>query len=311
MVSLTYGTDGAATVEVPACSLAFGLFDKAPIAEVLRSSASVEYLHENGIAIARDGANLAGVLTVPDSDDSLAEITQQAYLRIFATCKDMGYPHLYRIWNYIPRINEPDAHGMERYRTFCEGRATAFFEVGHYPEDFLPAGTGVGIRSGPLAIVFLASRHHAPVNLENPQQVPAYHYPPCYGPKSPSFARATWMPRGEGADLYVSGTSSILGHETVYSGDVARQCQTSLENIARLIDAENLSRHGLGGGATLGDLLHTKVYIRHARDLATVREICREQLSPKAPVLFLEADICRGDLLVEIEGVVRLGASGT
>lgn len=165
------------------------------------------------------------------------------------------------------------------------------------------------LAGGGIPFYFLACRAGRVIHLENPRQVPAYSYPRQYGPKSPSFARATYLtrpgwPASAGA-LYVAGTASILGHETVHAGDVGRQCDVALENIAHLISAANLSRHGIGCGYDLNDLRLIKVYTRHLSDIPLVERKCREAFSPEADIRFLNVDICRRDLLVEIEGVIQ------
>lgn len=276
--------------------------------ELWISNRPVHRITEGALALAWDGQTLMGLATFDDSQDRLIADTQSAYDQIFSACERHGYPHLSRMWNFIPQINETDAHGMERYRAFCQGRAQAFFDDRHYGELFLPAGTGVGCHSGPVAIIFQARAAVAPLNLENPRQMPAYHYPRQYGPKSPSFARATLVP-DQPPVIYVSGTSSILGHETVHAGDIDRQTLTSLDNIAYLISSENLARYGQHQGATLHDLDQIKVYVRHPHHLEAVRTICQRAFAPAAQVVYLGADICRVDLLVEIEAVARLRAS--
>jgi chorismate lyase / 3-hydroxybenzoate synthase len=105
--------------------------------------------------------------------------------------------------------------------------------------------------------------------------------------------------------IYVSGTSSIVDHEAVHRGDIESQCHTALENIRRLICADNTARYGLARGYELTDLDQIKVYVRHAEHMGRVRNICGKAFSPSAEIAYLNVDICRSDLLVEIEGVAR------
>ncbi len=304
---MTFGPQLPAHHDAVACTIDFQACDGGGT-EFWTSNRPVRRACEGTLELAFDGQTLMGLATFPDSQDRLTLDTQIAYDQIFSACERYGYPHLSRIWNFIPHINGTDAHGMERYRAFCMGRAQAFFDDRHYGEPFLPAGTGVGSHSGPVAIIFLARATVAPLNLENPRQMPAYHYPRQYGPKSPSFARATLVP-DQPPMIYVSGTSSILGHETVHAGDIDRQTLISLDNIAYLISAENLSRYGQAQWATLHDLDQIKVYVRHPHHLEAVRTHCQQAFAPSAQVVYLGADICRADLLVEIEAVARLRAS--
>ncbi|MFD0649055.1 hypothetical protein ACFQ2Y_10805 [Streptomyces malaysiensis subsp. malaysiensis] len=138
--------------------------------------------------------------------------------------------------------------------------------------------------------------------------MPAYHYPKRYGPRAPRFARATYLPSraadGGGGQVFVSGTASVLGHETAHEGDLVKQCRLALENIELVISGGNLAAHGISAGHGLMALRNIKVYVRRAEDVPAVREICREAFSPDADIVYLTVDVCRSDLLVEIEGVV-------
>ena len=58
------------------------------------------------------------------STSALHIATEQAYREIFATLDELAYPHLLRVWNYLPQINV-DTHGVERYRQFNSARRNA------------------------------------------------------------------------------------------------------------------------------------------------------------------------------------------
>jgi enamine deaminase RidA (YjgF/YER057c/UK114 family) len=135
--------------------------------------------------------------------------------------------------------------------------------------------------------------------LENPRQVSAYRYPIRYGPRSPTFSRAALLPEG-GGTLMISGTGSIVGHETVHSGDPAAQTRESLANIGVL--AGDASRRLVPLRFNLETLTY-KVYVRHAADLPTIEHVMRSVVGNKAAVAYMRADICRRDLLLEIEAM--------
>ena len=44
------------------------------------------------------------------------------------------------------------------------------------------------------------------------------------------------------------------------------------------------------------------MYVKHARDFEACREVCKRTLG-RIPAIYAQADVCRPDLLVEIEGV--------
>jgi len=82
-------------------------------------------------------------------------------------------------------------------------------------------------------VYFLASPARARA-LENPRQISAYRYPRDYGPDSPTFSRAAIAAATVGQQLFISGTASILGHESVHIGDAGAQARESAANIAAL-----------------------------------------------------------------------------
>jgi enamine deaminase RidA (YjgF/YER057c/UK114 family) len=103
--------------------------------------------------------------------------------------------------------------------------------------------------------------------------------------------------------IWVSGTASILDSETVHPGDVEKQTEQTIDNIERLISPENLQRHGLAGaGAKLTDLAKIRVYVKRQEDYEKCREVCQRRFGA-LPSIYAQADVCRSELLVEIEGV--------
>jgi enamine deaminase RidA (YjgF/YER057c/UK114 family) len=141
------------------------------------------------------------------------------------------------------------------------------------------------------------------VPLENPRQTAAYDYAARYSPKSPKFCRAMAVSCGQYTTTFVSGTASITASETRHIGDAAAQTDETLENIAALISEDNLSRHGLPGlGTTLEGLGLVRVYIKHAEDYPAVRAVCEQRLG-ELPTIYAIGDVCRPDLLVELEGI--------
>lgn len=254
----------------------------APAIEVWRSTAPVRRGDAEGIALAENGEVLAGALACDDDDVQRAAAC--VYDRMIGAARAAGYPHLLRVWNHVRDINRIE-HGLERYRAFCAGRHEAFAKHGYAMRGDLPAASAVGMQSGGVTTYFLASRE--PVqSVENPRQVAAYDYPPRYGPRSPSFSRATL---GAGL-MFISGTASVVGHETKHAGDAAAQLEETLVNLATI-----------AGGR---ELVTAKVYIRHAADYPRIAARLSEAL-PRTQAMFLHAELCREDLLVEIEAIAR------
>lgn len=275
--------------------------------EVWQSNSDVEYITIDDFSFSIDKDNLFGCVSFSDEVDGkkLETITQDYYQKLFTHIADLGYPYLFRMWNYIPKIND-ESTGLERYRAFCLGRNCAFERRFDGAVGSLPAATGIAKNStGSVDIYFLAHRKPSMIHLENPRQTPAYRYPQIYGPKPPSFARATYLQRSEYEwEIYVSGTASIIGSKSMYSNDPVKQCQLALENIEIVIGNENLSRYDIKQTVLLTDLNMIKIYYRRSEDLPLIRECCERVLSDQAEKVYIHVDICRSDLLVEIEGCV-------
>lgn len=300
--------------EVPELSIHMAHEGGETVSEVWHSLEPVKYGSSGLIHYSYNSEVMFGALSYPMDNGRLSAPTKEVYKEMLNFISEHGYPHLFRLWNFIPNINADNPDGLEVYRDFCWGRADAFYEFFHenlnsehtMSEQAMPAATGIGSLSGDICVYFLASRSRCENHLENPRQMPAYRYPRKYGPRSPSFARATHIEiKNLIEQLYVSGTASIIGHETVHIGDITNQTATALENISILIGTDNLAKYGISDELSLRDLNLVKVYVRETSHLPIVKTYCEEFLCPEAMVAYFNVDICRSDLLVEIEGIIN------
>lgn len=242
---------------------------------------------------------LVGGATVYTGGLGLEEVAQQLYADIFQAAHGL---HLARIWHYVPAINAAGPGGLENYRIFCRARSLAFErQYGAGFRQLLPAASAVGSPGGALSVVFAASPV-PPRHVENPLQVSAYDYPEDYGPRAPSFARATIVPGPGRGTVFISGTAAIRGHATVAPHQLGPQLDCTLENLAEISQACGLGADlGRPGRATR----QFKVYLRHASDQPAVAAVLERRLVTKSDcVSYLQADICREPLLVEIEATL-------
>lgn len=273
--------------------------------EVWRSQHPVDSGSYGRVRYARTPEVLFGCIAVPERPESvlpreptaLYEATEQAYREVLGCLDALEIPHLIRVWNYVPEINR-DTHGIERYRQFNAARQAALRDNGRPVTGNVSAACALGAAAGsPLVVYFLASRN-APTCIENPRQVSAYHYPPQYGTHSPTFSRAAILREPHGSTLFISGTASIVGHRTLHAGDTAAQTRETLTNIEALVTEAN---RVTGGETFTLDSLAYKVYVRDPGDLPAIQAELRTALGPAARAVYLQADICRRDLSVEIE----------
>ena len=226
----------------------------------------------------------------------------------------VGFDQVVRTWIYVNQITGgPDGH--QRYQELNRARTGFFHDLRLCarnrapcaPETIYPASTGIGTQGDGITMSCMALDSQRTdvflMPLENPQQTAACDYQAQYSPQSPKFSRAMAVVQGHFVTTLVSGTASIVNSRTCHPGDIVRQTEQTIENIERLIAPENFARHGLpGAGATLKDVAKLRVYVKHQEDYEKCLDVC-ERLLPRVPAIYLHADICRPDLLVEIEAV--------
>ncbi|MCF6353812.1 MAG: hypothetical protein L3J26_01705 [Candidatus Polarisedimenticolaceae bacterium] len=266
--------------------------------EVWRTQHHISWHQRENITFCTAGEMLFGhVLLEEGSSPNLEHISEQAYRSLLDLTAQQGYPHLIRIWNYFPNINQ-EQDQQERYKRFCIGRHRACAKSEGF-EKRLPAATAIGTHSAGFLIYFLASKTPGQ-QIENPRQVSAFQYPIIYSPKSPCFSRAILKAWHGQSDLYISGTASVVGHETRHLNDGMGQLQESLHNIQQLLKEASQQT-----GATVEILqkrMLLKIYLRQVEDLAPTDAQINSLFEPDTPRIYLQADICRQDLLLEIDG---------
>jgi enamine deaminase RidA (YjgF/YER057c/UK114 family) len=233
--------------------------------------------------------------------------------RMLADC-GVHYEQVIRTWLYLGDIVGPEGE-TQRYKELNRAR-TDFYEqfcfgMGRTPpcwrRPVYPASTGIGTCGKGVLMSCIALEISRPdvliIPLENPHQTAAFDYGAHYSPRSPKFARAMAVAAGDSATIYVSGTASITESETRHVGDVEGQTQLTLDNIEALISPYNFRCHGVPHlGATLEDLASVRVYIKRPEDFEKTRAVCCRRLG-KLATMYVVADVCRPELLVEIEGV--------
>ncbi len=224
------------------------------------------------------------------------------------------FDQVIRTWLYLGDIVGPEGD-TQRYKELNRAR-TDFFQNRRFGANLLPEGwrnraypasTGIGSdgRGFMASCIALATTRSdiKLIPLENPEQVSAFDYGRHYSPESPKFARAMVVAGNETATTLISGTASITESETRHKDDVSAQTGQTLDNIETLIGHDNFDKHGLPGlGATLHDLALVRVYIKRRDDYLQTRAVCEQRLGD-VPVVYAVADVCRPDLLVEIEGI--------
>jgi hypothetical protein len=237
--------------------------------------------------------------------------TAAAYSAIAEQVDAAAASHPVRFWNYIPNIHRASGRGasgesLDRYMVFNAGRyaACAGWLGG---EDAFPrllaTASGVG-HDGTDLVIHALSAATPGVAVENPRQVPAYRYSRRYGPRPPCFARATVLAPASDhgrTRLLVGGTASVRGEASVHIGDLPAQFKETLENLTALVRAAP----GAAATADLASFTDVRIYYVRPVDLPALRTMCDKAFSTTR-LEYIRADLCRQDLLVEIEGVATL-----
>lgn len=226
------------------------------------------------------------------------------------------FEHVLKTWFYLGGITQPEA-GTHRYEELNRARTDFYRNISfcsstlleNVPQIAYPSSTGIGMAGTGLVASCLSLETRRKdvfrLPLENPLQTPAYAYKPLHSisTENPKFSRAMVLVLGDYVTIWISGTASIVNSESRYLGDVEKQTEQTIDNIEKLISPENLAAHGVQSvRAGLHDLVTLRVYIKRREHYARVKTICERRLGP-VPTVYTVADICRQELLVEIEGV--------
>jgi chorismate lyase / 3-hydroxybenzoate synthase len=297
LARISYGSGVAAHRDPRCIHVALPQLDTPAVAEVWRSRLPVEHGRAGGCGYAHNGEVLFGHLRL--EREQIAELdraTTRAYLCIDRLLCRLGYPCRLRMWNFVSHINRGDGDA-ERYRQFSQGRHDALARMPGF-ETRLPAATAIGSDDDGMTVCFLAAREPG-AQVENPRQVSAFRYPVAYGPRSPSFSRASLKRWGSGIDLFVSGTASVVGHRTQHPGEPLAQLDETWRNFDALLLQAATLEPAAGPFRAAG----LKIFVRCREHWPALLPRMHQLFGADVPLLGLVGDICRRDLLLEIEGL--------
>lgn len=265
-----------------------------PPLEIWQVDGAVDVGRDDDLSWSAGGGYLMVALRVDEeAHGGIHGAAAHAYRRLLGALDRHGYPHLLRAWNYLADINAGTGDD-ERYRHFSTGRAEGMAGLSSLT---YPAATAIGRTDGIRELVLYALAAKKPGQpVENPRQVSAYRYPRQYGPVAPSFARAMRLDTASPA-LFISGTASIVGHTSVHDLPDAQIAET-LRNLETLVMAAGLD------AATVASTW-LKAYIRHVDDTGIVTSALADAGLPPDRLICLHADICRAELLLEIDGIAQ------
>lgn len=234
----------------------------------------------------------------PTAPGSVTEQAQRMFDRAFRMLAACGLTprHVVRTWIYMPRI-------LDWYGEFNRVRTACFRDAGllNGGGGRLPASTGIQARRGPGEECFmdvLAVQGDGPQGelasvMHNVRQNEAYDY-------GSSFSRGMAVGDDAHPTLHVSGTASIdTRGRTVHHDDEQGQIIETLLDVAALLE---------GRGASLRDICLATAYCKRTRDHDAFERIARHLDLADLPVVAVLADVCRDELLFELDAVAVTGA---
>jgi enamine deaminase RidA (YjgF/YER057c/UK114 family) len=228
----------------------------------------------------------------------------------------LGFNNIVRQWNYVEQIfsiKKIDHEQRQNYQLFNETRGR-YYSRYRTLSDF-PAATGIGVDFNGVTIecmlVKQLNENLRIIPVSNPRQVNSFLYaqsvlkgaPPGNQIKNqaPQFERARLMTDGSTSRLFISGTASIIGQQTIGINDVKKQTLVTIDNLEQLTSNMNLKSCCPGLTVFPEKYVYIRVYVKHEQDIPDVKALCLEHFG-QIPMSIVQADICRSDLLVEIEG---------
>lgn len=195
----------------------------------------------------------------------------------------MEFRNVIRTWFYLDRI-------LDWYGEFNCVR-TSFFEG--IEMVVMPASTGVGaanLHGAALSAKVIAVLPKTPAvcvqKAVSPLQGDAFSY-------GSAFSRAMELRDAASRTLYISGTASIdPGGRTIHIGDVAKQIETTMEVVEAILDRCDMGLENMTRGI---------VYLKHGSDAPHWGRYCEWRGLGNLPVVVTQSEVCREDLLFEIE----------
>lgn len=244
---------------------------------------------------------------------------EDAYESAFSTMasilekEGLSFNNIVRQWNYIEQILQvvkEGGVGRQNYQVFNDVRSKYYGRV-EFNHGY-PAATGIGCIAGGVTLSFYAlpeSTDSDILPVDNPYQEPAFSYPDKVlvgeslaefeAKTTPKFVRAKHIETAAGHLTFISGTAAIRKEKSVALDSVQKQLRITFENIEALISKENLGQSGVEE-AQQEKITYYRGYVKGTTRMDEIEKEC-EALLPGVPYLMLVSDICRNDLLIEIE----------
>ncbi|MGA7838225.1 MAG: hypothetical protein WB996_09675 [Ignavibacteriaceae bacterium] len=198
---------------------------------------------------------------------------------------NMNFTNVVRTWFYLDDL-------LNWYREFNIER-TNYFNSRNVFNTLIPASTGIGVANIDsrhlLSAAFAVKPKSGRVKIKavpSPLQCPAVDY------KS-SFSRAVEIEHPNYTNLIISGSASIdLDGQSTNIGDTYKQIELTMDVVYGILNSR---------GMNWGNVTKAIAYFKNRNDIEYYYNYCDRNNILSMPLVMIEADVCRQELLFEIE----------
>lgn len=254
---------------------------------ILTKGQDAEYLCLSDIAqVVRN----TGDLSPAEESSQTFQVTEEILKQLNWSFRDVK-----RTWFYLHNI-------LDWYHEFNRIRNEAFKRMGLFngnPLSVIPASTGIwgrNMRGGWCTMDLIAMRplpgkQFEVSRLVNPRQNEATSY-------GSAFSRALSVKTHTCNYLFISGTASIDEHgKTIHIGDFRNQTIRTIQNVNALLSLS---------GANLQDICQATAFVKYRKDVDEFYRLIDELDLTSIPMVCTIADVCRDDLLFELDATAIL-----
>lgn len=230
-------------------------------------------------------------------DTSIKEQSEDVFNTISGILQEeqLSPEDIVRQWNYIANITAHDGDN-QNYQSFNNARSD-FYGTSSWKNGY-PAATGIGTNCGGILIdldaVSFSTTKNIIVPIDNKLQVSAHKYSEqvlersCERKSTPKFERAKALIIDDKKLIYISGTAAIRGEESLRNVGLKEQLDITMENIFQLTGNSKI--------------VMLRVYLKDFENQSDIEQMM-STYNLNIPIVYIQADVCRDELLVEIEGI--------
>jgi len=262
------------------------------------SADGVWTIQDNGVSCGRGWRRNASTYlmlqNIQGQEGSRSRQVRRMFERAEQILRDNGasYKNVARTWLYLSEI-------LEWYPDFNKARSEKYGEFGIMPGPgdtalLLPASTGIGAYtpSGAaasmdlLAVVENDDMPSPVIKLSNRKQLDAFRY-------GAAFSRGAVIEEDDVNIIHISGTAAIDEHGvSLYPGDIRSQINCTFDKIDSLLKQV---------GAGLADICAATVFVKRPEYADVFWEMAKNRGLEEFPAVCVVADVCREELLFEID----------